>query len=413
MWWGWIIGGDTPWGSRGPSRAFPPTTTKPRSPCAACAPRKSARRTDTPKRYSQRHRDSEPGRCTNETNVPREPQQTQHVHTSQSTSARPPSSRRPRFLTAWFLFLIFLPSPGSKIRADAATFSHAQSGTSMRDDTCRFTPDNPQLDHLQLPASQLPCSEHQLASNAACDADPCPTEASSPALQENPQAQVVSSQMIPGIQISCQTGHLAHMKIPGILSNARVDCPGRNMSDMSHARQKTGHHSIPAGPPTHVTHCKKIQGIQLMCQTTRPETMKIPGIMSASCDACTGRSMSDTFHTHPSKDLLCSHVGYTSKPSRLGTSLSRPASQTPTQDSQSSKDRPEPYGCWDELYEVMRRPVLVDRHIPRGLKTLWQRLVMSLLTEEQSRTDVYPIASDLVFVLPKARAFPSPGAGES
>ena len=77
--------------------------------------------------------------------------------------------------------------------------------------------------------------------------------------------------------------------------------------------------------------------------------------------------------------------------------------------SQSSEGRHEPYGCWDDLYDVMRRPVLVDRHIPRELKTLWQRLVMQLLSLDQSRTDVYPIASDLVFLLPKLVLSHPPG----
>ena len=49
----------------------------------------------------------------------------------------------------------------------------------------------------------------------------------------------------------------------------------------------------------------------------------------------------------------------------------------------------------------MRKPVLVDRHIPRELKALWQKLVLQFLTTEQSRTDVYPIASDLIFIVPK------------
>ena len=70
---------------------------------------------------------------------------------------------------------------------------------------------------------------------------------------------------------------------------------------------------------------------------------------------------------------------------------------------------PEPYGCWDEIYDVLRQPVLVDRHIARELQTLWQRLVMQLLTSEQSRTDVYPIASDLVFILPKLILSHPPG----
>ena len=49
----------------------------------------------------------------------------------------------------------------------------------------------------------------------------------------------------------------------------------------------------------------------------------------------------------------------------------------------------------------MNSMMFCEDHIPRELKTLWQRLVMQLLTLDQSRTDVYPIASDLVFILPK------------
>ena len=86
-----------------------------------------------------------------------------------------------------------------------------------------------------------------------------------------------------------------------------------------------------------------------------------------------------------------------------------PAESQNSMDSQSSEGRPEPYGCWDEIYDVLRQPVLVDRHIPRELQTLWQRLVMQLLTAEQSRTDVYPIASDLMFILPKLILSHPPG----
>ena len=57
--------------------------------------------------------------------------------------------------------------------------------------------------------------------------------------------------------------------------------------------------------------------------------------------------------------------------------------------------------------------VLVDRNIPRESKTLWQRLVLQLLSHDQSRTDVYPIASDLIFILPKLSPFASPGERES
>ena len=54
-----------------------------------------------------------------------------------------------------------------------------------------------------------------------------------------------------------------------------------------------------------------------------------------------------------------------------------PASQTVSQDSQSSEGRTEAYGCWGEIYDVMRKPVLVDRHVPRELKALWHRSCFS------------------------------------
>ena len=95
-------------------------------------------------------------------------------------------------------------------------------------------------------------------------------------------------------------------------------------------------------------------------------------------------------------------------PSSLAPSQACPADSHDSIGSQSSEGRPEPYGCWDELYDVLRRPVL-DSHIPRELKTLWQHFVMQLLTLDQSWTDVYPIASDLVFILPKLVLSHPPG----
>ena len=86
-----------------------------------------------------------------------------------------------------------------------------------------------------------------------------------------------------------------------------------------------------------------------------------------------------------------------------------PAEPIDDPDSQDSEGRPEPYGCWDEIYDILRKPVLVDRHVPRELKTLWQRVVIQLLDTEQSRTDLYPIASDLVFILPKLVLSRPPG----
>ena len=86
-----------------------------------------------------------------------------------------------------------------------------------------------------------------------------------------------------------------------------------------------------------------------------------------------------------------------------------PAEPVDDTDSQDSEGRSEPYGCWDEIYDVLRKPVLVDRNIPRELKTIWQRVVIQLLANDQSRTDLYPIASDLVFILPKLVLSHPPG----
>ena len=86
-----------------------------------------------------------------------------------------------------------------------------------------------------------------------------------------------------------------------------------------------------------------------------------------------------------------------------------PADSSHGIESQHSEGVPEPFGCWDEIYDVLRKPVLVDRNIPRELKTLWQRTVLQLLCAEQSRTDAYPIASDLVFILPKLVLSHPPG----
>ena len=86
-----------------------------------------------------------------------------------------------------------------------------------------------------------------------------------------------------------------------------------------------------------------------------------------------------------------------------------PADSSHGIESQHSEGMAEPYGCWDEIYDVLRKPVLVDRNIPRELKTLWQRTVLQLLCAEQSRTDVYPIASDLIFILPKLILSHPPG----
>ena len=53
VWWGWVIGGDTPWGSRGPPRALPSPPTTPANPVAP------GRRAPASQRYSEGHRHTE------------------------------------------------------------------------------------------------------------------------------------------------------------------------------------------------------------------------------------------------------------------------------------------------------------------------------------------------------------------
>ena len=79
----------------------------------------------------------------------------------------------------------------------------------------------------------------------------------------------------------------------------------------------------------------------------------------------------------PREDTPSSRMNAENPRRRLrGKTQPTPPSTAPSQDcpadsqdslgSQSSEGRPEPYGCWDELYDVLRRPVLVDRHIRPG-----------------------------------------------
>ena len=45
-----------------------------------------------------------------------------------------------------------------------------------------------------------------------------------------------------------------------------------------------------------------------------------------------------------------------------------PADSSHGIESQHSEGIPEPYGCWDEIYDVLRKPVLVERNIPPEIK---------------------------------------------
>ena len=99
-WWGWIVGRDTPWGSRGPPRAIPPPTTKPSRPCAANTPPDSARRTNRPQRDSEGHGDTEPAQCADaRLNLPRE--HLTPVHLSACPRAKYEVFRKPSLLKIW------------------------------------------------------------------------------------------------------------------------------------------------------------------------------------------------------------------------------------------------------------------------------------------------------------------------
>ena len=62
-WWGWVLAGNTTWGSRGPPRALQPPAPK------SCHAPDSARRKGS-QRYREGHRNPEPGKCANARLVP-------------------------------------------------------------------------------------------------------------------------------------------------------------------------------------------------------------------------------------------------------------------------------------------------------------------------------------------------------
>ena len=69
-WWGWILGGDTTWGSRGPPRALPtPPPPNPAAPVTPLTPQNPARRARTQRNHEGR-RNPKPAQCTDAGLVP-------------------------------------------------------------------------------------------------------------------------------------------------------------------------------------------------------------------------------------------------------------------------------------------------------------------------------------------------------
>ena len=159
-WWGWIIGRDTPWGSRGPPRALPPPTTKSRRPCATRVSPESARRTCRSQRNCERHGHTKPAQCADaRLKLPRENTQ------SPANSHRHPQKRleifrKPSLLKIWLCLLLVLSSPGSKAGTDATSLLCTVSGDSPTGTRHCTAPGGDCDEYLRQAVPTLRCSEH-------------------------------------------------------------------------------------------------------------------------------------------------------------------------------------------------------------------------------------------------------------
>ena len=124
--------------------------------------------------------------------------------------------------------------------AQAESPLHSQE----RETTLRSAPGDALLEPQGQLVPLLWCSEHSTASSRVSTQlheCPCPTEDLRYDFEEGSQANVSYEQMIPGILSSCLVAHSVpvqlsmHLRVPGTVSICCGACPGRNMSDMSHA----------------------------------------------------------------------------------------------------------------------------------------------------------------------------------
>ena len=83
--------------------------------------------------------------------------------------------------------------------------------------------------------------------------------------------------------------------------------------------------------------------------------------------------------------------------------LSPLGAETPHSDLQS-KSANSPTGfslTWDQISAVARKPLLVDRHIPKPCRGLFEQVMTNCFEHAPALNDPMPGIGDLVFILPK------------
>ena len=169
-WWGWILGGNTTWGSRGPPRALQPSpatsksrgppralqpfpaTSKSCKPHAACAPPEPARREGQSKGDTERHRDPKSAQRANAgLDLPRD------WSRQSQPSMRPEVFRKPVMAKRVLILILILSSPGRKLRSDATAHVDVMTGYPH---STSVAPGDPQPDALLPEVPLLGCSEH-------------------------------------------------------------------------------------------------------------------------------------------------------------------------------------------------------------------------------------------------------------
>ena len=155
-WWGWILGGDTTWGSRGPPRALQPPSAASKSckPHAACAPPEPARRKSRSEGDTEGHGDTEPAQRANaRLEFPRESNRDRHTQ----CSVRSAVFRKPSLSKIVISIFLLLSSPGRRLGSDAT--AHTNVLTGYRHSTSLAPGDLRPDDHLpDVPIHG--CSEH-------------------------------------------------------------------------------------------------------------------------------------------------------------------------------------------------------------------------------------------------------------
>ena len=287
-WWGWIIGRDTPWGSRGPPRALPPPP--PPNPAAPVPPTPPLTppggRTDPKETVKDTETQIEPAQCADaRLNLPRERTPSAHLHSSARASSE--VFRKPFLSKLWFILMLTLSSPGSRAGTDATPFQSAVTGHSLQGIQCGLAPGDVDVDRPPEAVPILRCSEHAQQS-----------------MQSSKESQNVSSSQ-----------------------------RGRRTSHKQEGTQE--HLSRRMVPGTHVMRTGRQQDTHMsdMIHSYRPPMVQL-GTSLSPIAVNSGLLMPGMSHVQHSFSYTCSHVGYTSAVSRLETCPGQSA-HTPTDRSET------------------------------------------------------------------------------